>query len=187
MRKLIVVVICALLAACGDGGGALVFPNGQAAWPGLSELRFGESCDSVADKMREQKLLYIMSDGTDPTKDRNNGGGMSLKSQDYMGIKASAGVDCDDNDKLEGFRVIGDEDLRDESKYQELLPYLIRNWAQPSREETKMARDNHGNRADLPNAYWDSVGGTAIHARLAWHPIRPSVHIYVSFTPAAKQ
>jgi len=187
MRTIIAVALSLLLSACGDGGGALVFPNGQAAWPGLNELRFGASCDSLADKFREEKLLYIMSDGSDPTKTRNDGGGMTLKSQDYMGFKASAGVDCDDDDRLEGFRVIGDESQRDQSKFEELLPYLIRNWTQPSREETKLARDNHGNKADLPNAYWDNLDGTAVHARLAWHPIKPDVYIYVTFKPAPKK
>lgn len=187
MRKLIVAALAAFLAACGDGGGSLVFPNGQAAWTGLNDLRFGEDCDNLADKLREKGLLYIMSDGADPTKTRSSGGGMTLKSQDYMGIKASAGLSCDDNDRLKEFRVIGDESQRDESKYQELLPYLIRNWSQPSREETKMARDNHGNRADLPNAYWDNLNGTAVHARLSWHPIKPDVFIYVTFSPVTKK
>lgn len=183
MRILITTAFCAFLAACGEGGDSLVFPNGQAAWPGLHELRFGESCDRLADKLRKEGLLYIMSDGADPTKDREDGGGMSLKSQDYMGFKASAGVDCDDDDRLEGFRVIGDVSQRDLSGYEGLMPFLIRNWTQPSREETKMVRDSHGNAADLPNAYWDNMNGTSIHARLAWHPIRPDVLIYVTFKP----
>lgn len=186
MRTIILMALAVTLSGCGDSG-AYVFPNQQAAWPGLNYLRFGEDCDGLADRLRKEGLLYIMSDGTDPTKTRSDGSGISLKKQSYMGVPAGGSIDCKDNDGVSSFRVIGDEAQLNTAKFEELIPFLIRNWTTPSRETTESARSQQGSKEDFPNVYWDNIGGTAVHARLGWHVVTSKVLIYVTFKPSDKQ
>lgn len=187
MKKITIVTIATLaLASCGENG-SQVFPNGQAAWEGLADLKFGESCDSLADRLSKSGLVYIMSDGTDSAKNRSDGDAISLKSQSYMGVPASAVIDCKDGDGVSGFRIIGEEQQRDVGKFAEFIPQLVRSWQPPSRETTDSARNNDGYQADLPNVYWDNISGTNIHARLNFDPIAPKVRIYVSFKPAQEK